>query len=226
MNFSLEWDSVYRSGSHRSTWPWSDLVSLVHRHAAPSNGFKRVLELGCGAGANIPFFVAIGCDYSGIEGSTFAVDDIRKRFHQIADRIVVGDFTAAIPFVGAFDLVVDRGSITHNTTRAVEYTLQMLHERLRPGGKFIGVDWFSDQHTDFSGGSLVDGNTKDSFTHGQFVGVGRVHFSDRDHLTALLGKAGFLIEAMEHKIVDYVTPSPKRFAAWNFVAVKPVTASP
>ncbi|MFZ2136467.1 MAG: class I SAM-dependent methyltransferase [Xanthobacteraceae bacterium] len=97
-----------------SEWPWSDLVSLVHRHAKPENGYRRVLELGCGAGANIPFLQSLGMDYCAVEGSSFIVARLRARFPEIAANIVVGDFTRKIPFTSRFDLVIDRASVTHH----------------------------------------------------------------------------------------------------------------
>ena len=69
MTFSLEWDERYSSNTQMSIWPWSDLVSYVIRYAKPARKQIRVLELGCGAGANIPFFLAQGFKYYGIEGS-------------------------------------------------------------------------------------------------------------------------------------------------------------
>ena len=53
MSFSNEWENRYKAKTHLSIWPWSDLVSLVMRHKPIKENFK-VLELGCGAGANIP----------------------------------------------------------------------------------------------------------------------------------------------------------------------------
>jgi len=108
MNFSEEWESVYRVGAHMSVWPWSDLVSFVHRHAKPADGFRRVLEVGCGAGANIPFFLKLGVDFYGIDGSPEIVGMLHKSFPQLRDNIVLGDFTQSLPFAGQFDLVVDR----------------------------------------------------------------------------------------------------------------------
>ena len=32
MSFSKEWEHSYASGTHLSIWPWSDVVSLVHRY--------------------------------------------------------------------------------------------------------------------------------------------------------------------------------------------------
>ena len=54
-----EWDKVYKSGRQKSKWPWSDLISLINIYLASSIKEKRklkILEIGCGYGANIPFF--------------------------------------------------------------------------------------------------------------------------------------------------------------------------
>jgi SAM-dependent methyltransferase len=222
MNFSIEWDRVYRGNDQLSRWPWSDLVSYVYRCAKPSDGFWRVLELGCGAGANIPFFEALGVDYYGIEGSPSIVHLLHGQFPKIKDRIAVGDFTRTIPFDGTFDLIVDRSSITHNDTPAIGRTLGTIFSRLRSGGKLIGIDWFSMEHSDAKSGDVVDAWTRTNIPNGQFSAVGAVHFSDREHLRGLLRGSGFEIERLEHKLVDTVVPEGNnRFAAWNFVAVKP-----
>jgi SAM-dependent methyltransferase len=222
MNFSVEWDGVYRANEQLSRWPWSDLVSYIHRYARPSDGFQRVLELGCGAGANIPLFEKLGTDYHGIEGSPSIVQSLHERFPKIRNRIVVGDFTKTIPFDGKFDLVVDRGSITHNVTSAIHRTLGMIFSRLRTGGKFVGIDWFSTEHCDAQLGDALDAWTRTNIRSGQFSGIGAVHFTDREHLCELLCGSGFEIERLQHKLVDTVVPEGNnRFAAWNFVAVKP-----
>jgi SAM-dependent methyltransferase len=180
-----------------------------------------VLELGCGAGANIPFFVALKADYYGIEGSPAIVALLHTSFPQLKDRIVVGDFTQDIPFDGPFELVVDRSSITHNTTEAIRRTLRMIFDRMRPGGKFIGIDWFSTSYPDSKWGEALDSHTRANIPSGPFAGLGTVHFSDQAHLAGLLGAAGFQVERLEHKQVDTAVPSaigPKGW--WNFVAVK------
>ena len=68
MSFCKLWDEQYQSGSHQSIWPWSKVVSLVSRSCKDLSG-KNVLEIGCGAGANIPFFISKKVNYYGIEGS-------------------------------------------------------------------------------------------------------------------------------------------------------------
>ena len=221
MSLSSAWDDTYRAGAHMSIWPWSDLVSYVYRYAKPGDGFSRVLELGCGAGANIPLFRKLGADYYAVEGSSAIVARLHEEYPDLRSRVIVGDFTCAIPFDGVFDTVVDRASLTHNPTADIRRTLAMLFERIRSGGKYIGIDWFSDRHSDAREGSELDSHTRTGFNAGQFVGVGAVHFSDREHLVGLLAEAGFTLERLEHKLNEIVVPATHQFGAWNFVAARP-----
>lgn len=220
MAFSTEWERRYQENTHISIWPWSDLVSYVMRYARPDHEGFRVLELGCGAGANIPFFQYLGVDYYAIEGSSAIVDRVCNKFPELKGKIVVGDFTKEIDFDLPFDLIVDRGALTHNTTAAIKNCLGMVYASLKQGGKMIGIDWFSFSHTEFKKGIQVeDQYTRSGYTDGQFAFVGNVHFSDENHLLDLFDQ--FTMEILEHKVINKQIPEDGQvFAAWNFVARK------
>lgn len=221
MTFSPEWDQLYRESAHMSIWPWSDLVSYVHRYAKPQNGYQRVLELGCGAGANIPFFIKLGVDYSTVEGSPAIVEQLQGHYPTLREKIRVGDFTREYPFPGPFDLIVDRSSLIHNTTEGMRNGLKLAFDKLRPGGKFIGIDWFSSAHGSATLGRPADSHTRSGIDSGHLAGTGNVHFCDRENLEELLQYAGFRIERLEHKQYDLAIPTSERLAWWNFVAIKP-----
>src|SRR5687768_11597172 len=148
MSFSAEWDGIYQAGQQHTAWPWSDLVSLVRRFVAGDLASARVLELGCGTGANAPFFLASGAAYHAIDGSATAVAVVNERFPMLRGAVVAGDFTRAFPLPGPFDLIIDRASVTHNSAQAVRQTLDLAFSALRTGGHYIGVDWFSERHSD------------------------------------------------------------------------------
>lgn len=219
MTFSQEWDEIYKSNKHMSVWPWSDLVSYVMRYARPSGPGCRVLELGCGAGANIPFLKSLGVEYYGIEGSGSIVSMLWERFPDLKKNIIIGDFTETIPF-SDFDIVVDRSSLSHNTTVAIKRCLSLVHGKLKTGGKFIGIDWFSTLHTDYKEGvETEDKYTRDGYTKGRAAGVGRIHFSDKGHLMELF--EAFTIEMMELKTIKREIPKDNHvFASWNLLAKK------
>ena len=221
MTFSNEWDARYVENTHLSQWPWSDVVSLVYRYCRSVVSQRgTVLELGCGAGANIPFFHALGVDYHAIEGSPTIVGRLHERFPDLAATIVCADFTCDDAMGTGFDLVLDRAALTHNDTRSIERSLASVHDALRPGGTFIGVDWFSTNHDDATRGVPVDdGFTRTNVSTGSFAGVGKIHFTDEARLRELF--KAFEIVHLEEKIVRNVVPKVgHRLASWNIVARK------
>jgi len=220
MNFSKEWEQRYKENTHLSIWPWSDLVSYVMRYSRPHNNSFRVLELGCGAGANIPFFMSLGVEYYAIEGSETIVTNLKQRFPLLEDKLVIGDFTLDIPFEENFDLIVDRSSLTCNSTDAIKQCLDVVHQKLKNGGKYIGIDWFSTQHYEYKNGkSCEDVFTRTGYSEGLLEGVGRVHYSDKAHLLDLF--RNFTVIILEHKIVKCEIPSQDVTRAnWNFVMQK------
>lgn len=219
MNFSEDWEQRYAGNSHLAVWPWSDLVSLVCRHCPDLRG-ARVLELGCGAGANIPFFQSQGAQYYGIDGSPTIIRRLKERFPELVQRIVLADFACELPFDAGFELIVDRAAVTHNTSAAIAATLDSCWRALRNGGFFIGVDWFSTHCTDYERGEPdADPYTRRGYQHGPFAGTGRVHFADLGHIRALFERFELLL--LEEKQVRAVLPENHgQLAVWNLVARK------
>jgi len=222
MGFSREWEQRYAENTHMSVWPWSDIVSLVHRHCKSIivAGRGRVLELGCGAGANIPLFRALGLDYFAIEGSPTIVKQLHQRYPDLAGQIVIGDFTLVQPFEPGFDVIIDRASLTTNDSLSINAGLKLAIDALKVGGVFIGSDWYSKNHSDCSGGEQCDDEyTRTNHKSGQFVGTGKVHFSDERHLRDLFSE--FEIVFMEEKLTRRYEPADHhQFASWNIVARK------
>jgi SAM-dependent methyltransferase len=222
MSFSKEWDERFKANTHLCIWPWSDLITYVMRYSRPAGAEYNVLELGCGAGgANIPFFLSLGVRYYSIEGSPTAVERLSQKFPNLKNNIVVGDFTNDIPFKMQFDLIVDRGSLTHNTTVTIKKGLTMVYDKLKTGGKYIGIDWFSTMHSDYTNGLAVEGDiyTIMDIQTGRLAHTGNVHFSDKQHLLDLF--ADFKIAIMEHKIIHREIPEDDFVIAfWNLVVQK------
>jgi len=223
MSFSNEWDGIYNKNLQLTSWPWSDLVSLVCRHckgAISENGV--VFELGCGVGPNIPFIQSLGMVYYGVDGSKTVVEKLHQEFPELKDRVVTGDFTLRDSFsiLPKVDIVIDRAAVTHNDQQSIEKILKNSLNVLQSGGHFIGIDWFSTKHSDFMlGKGSVDPYTRKHITHGQFENVGNVHFSDEEHLRSLF--SSFDIISLEEKVINIYEPKNNHlFASWNIVARK------
>jgi SAM-dependent methyltransferase len=220
MTFSKEWNFVYEKNLHRNNWPFSDLISYTIKHSKINKKKIRVLELGCGSGPNIPFFVSNNSEYFGLDGSTFMINQLKKKFPKLKNNLVACDFTREIPFRKTFDLVVDRSSLTHNSTSDIQNCLELIHKKLNSGGKYIGIDWHSTNHFEYKNGKTSsDSFTKNKFKTGQFKKLGNVHFSNKKHLLDIFEK--FKIEILEEKIVKRKIPNDNKiFAVWNIVAKK------
>ncbi|WP_417519686.1 class I SAM-dependent methyltransferase [Marinobacter sp.] len=220
MSFSPEWEDLYATGAHHSVWPWSELISLIMRHARPHQRETpaQVLEIGCGVGANIPLVQWFGGMFHGVDNSATALESIRKRYGEKV-QLAQADFCEDIPFEGPFDLVIDRASLTHNLTAGIERSLDMLEKRLALGGVYVGIHWFSTDCDDFKHGEPTeDPYVRKGYTSGDFVGVGQVHFSDQACLERFFSR--YSIEVMDHVISDTIKPHPQRLGWWNIVARK------
>lgn len=221
MAFSTEWEEIYRKGEQNSTWPWSEVVSCFYHYFKGDYNNLNVLELGCGAGANISFFKSLGVNYYGIEGSVTKVRELNEAFADEKTTIANGDFTKEIPFDNRFDLVLDRGSVTHNTTEDIKNTIVLVRDKLRMGGYYFGIDWFSSNPRSYDFAiekkKVIDANTM-KFQSGYFEGKGNVHFSDAQHIKELF--ESFSIIELFMKTETWDIPNAKVIERWNFVARK------
>ena len=220
MTFSNKWDTCYKNKTHSmNNWPFSDLVSYVMRFSKPGKSKIRVLELGCGSGANIPFFLSLNAEYFGIDGSKTTIRKLKKKNPMLKNNIIVGDFTKELPFQKKFDLIVDRASINHNPTNGIKKCLDLVHQKLKTNGKFIGIDWFSTRDIGYKSGRKTNDIFTKSYVGGRYYGVSKIHFNNEKHLLNLL--KNFKILCLDEKIYKSIIPiKNKTIAVWNIVAQK------
>ena len=217
-NLHEMWDKIYSRNDQNSIWPWSDLVGTVMRNARPTSDNFRVLELGCGAGANIPFFLSLGVEYYSIDASEVVISRLREKYPQLETNLFAGDFTRALPS-GEFDLIFDRGSTVCNKTETIKKCIENCYDQLKPNGKYIGIDWFSTKHSSFFLGEVEDDWTRVNISSGPFADVYRMHFSSKLHLYELFKR--FYFQELKHKTIESEFDSDHQIvASWNFAAVK------
>jgi SAM-dependent methyltransferase len=215
MPFSQLWEDTYSKGLQNSRWPWSQLVSFAHRLCDLGPGL-RVLELGCGMGANVPFFLAKGSDYHAIDGSQTAIRSLHKEFPSLKKNIVLGDFSKNIPFGGQFDLVFDRAALTHNTLSDVRSCLKGALSALKPGGIYIGISWFSKNNSYAKRGKAhpQDSAAIVEFVEGPYKGIEPMRFFEENEIFSLF--EGLKLIEIEEEIVRKKNPDETVLSAWNF----------
>ena len=208
---SPEWEAWYANGGS-IVGHYPAFERLIASHVVKADS---ILELGAGLGATIPFIENAYGGYHGVDGSASAVDGLRNTFPQLASRIKCADFCSDIPFDSGFDAVVDRASIAHNSLASIKSCLELVWHALKPGGIFICSDWFSASHSEVWRGEQVDDSmTRTGYPDGQFVNVGKVHFSSQSELAQLF----FMFDGVriEERIVrrpgpSRIVPHPMKF---------------
>lgn len=199
MTFSTEWNTAYENGQIRHVG-MEPTLGLLFKLAIHSMEGQRILELGCATGNNAQDLLQMGATYYGIDGSHGSISEAAATYPDA--QFLCGDFTQANPFGGEFDIIFDRAAVSHNDTASVQSAIRIVYESLKPGGIYIGSDWFSTAHSEFMRGDAVDRMTRTGYVDGQFTGVGKCHFTNEQELNILF--ADFERLLCNHRVNRYV----------------------
>ena len=141
-NYNDHWEEKFQSRTWGS-YPSEDLVRFICGNFIKTQQKKsKVLEIGCGTGANLWFLQKEGLIISGIDASPTGISIAQKRVSLDAkaknnSELKVGDFST-LPWENSkFDLVVDIFALYANTQKKISDTLSEVKRVLKPGGYFF-----------------------------------------------------------------------------------------
>ena len=210
-NYCLHWDEKFS----KQTWgkyPPEDLVRFVGKNYKNiiDKSSIRVLDIGCGPGANIWFLHREGFNTCGIDSSKTAIAIANKRiqkenslFEYKNPDLKVGNFKQLPWEENFFDLTVDIFAIYANKVEIIDQTLSEIIDQtlseikrvLKPNGKFYSKLW-GKKTTGFAKGKEIEKDTFDEISEGPCKNMGISHFFDSDSINSIFGKY-FLIENIE-----------------------------
>ena len=146
MSFDKNWEKlVYKKSLQINQYPFDWIVSSTFNRIKGFNK-KKVLELGCGTGNNLRFFRDLNFkEIIGIDGSKTAIELARKNIKSKKIKLILDDFSKINFKSNYFDLIVDRGSITHNSKREINQIFEKLYKFLKKDGLFFSR-MFSSRH--------------------------------------------------------------------------------
>jgi len=216
-SFDISWEETYGSsnGKHLNKYPYGQLVTYFFRNKKYlQNGENsKILELGCGAGNNLPLFLNEGYDVYGIDGSKSAINIARERLKNYNNlNLDVMDFTNLKYEDNFFDMVIDRESIYANTPINIEKIYKEINRVLVSGGVFISMMYnINDYHfkkiiLNDSYAKYIDINTYTNFKGGTFKGTGIVHFFTKDEVFKLCEENNFEILSLSENISNEIYP--------------------
>jgi SAM-dependent methyltransferase len=180
----MTWDPIWEDIFRVRDWgryPPEELIRFVARnfYSAPDRRAVKILEIGCGPGANIWFFAREGFAAYGIDGSATAVEKARSRLAGdglIAD-LQVGDVLRLREYYPphSFDAVVDVACLQCNRLSSVEAILDGVREVLRPGGRVFSM-LVAEGSYGYGLGKEVEHGTFVDISEGPTKGTGLCHF--------------------------------------------------
>ena len=156
------YDRIYSRGAPWEGGPRSELVGLVESgRLTPSTYGPRVLDVGCGSGANALFLSGHGFDVTGVDFSRVALDKARAATPADSTvRFVEADLTAPTlgEAEGTYDLLVDYGTLDDFGRRRRPTVVDTLLRVSRPGSGFLlwcfylEIPWWRRAGARFPGG--------------------------------------------------------------------------
>ncbi len=144
-NTAETWDAIYKSGRAQRTWPSEDVIRFCARRLQPlrdalfvrDGSAPRVLEAGCGNGANLWFlgetYTTVGADCSNI-----AVADAYELTSNRASTVAIKQASLGTlrdnGVDGIFDALIDCRASQHTPWSQHAAIYREYCELLRPGG--------------------------------------------------------------------------------------------
>ena len=198
----MVWDPVWEDVFKRQAWgkyPSVDLIRFIARNFYQSKDHRsvKILEVGCGPGANLWYMAREGFTVYGIDGSKTAIAQAKQRLNQEcpgwSGELRIGDITA-LPFDdGFFDAVVDFEAICCNSFDNAKIIYQELSRVARAGGKLFSQTFATGCWGDKTGQEV--GHNAWIVSEGPLFNKGYARFTEYEEINKLTD--GFSIHEVE-----------------------------
>ena len=184
------WERLHSSRSW-GKYPAIDLIQPVMRNF-PSRQKReetRILELGCGTGANLKFFLNEGFQVIGIDGSDTAIANAKVNLETLKGKtqeldLHVSTFSDWVMDDCSLDLSIDYVSVCCTKFDEISETYKKIARFLRPGGNHL-LKAYGRKTTGYGTGQFVEDGTWRNPTCGPCLGMGLVHFFNLQDLEFL-----------------------------------------
>ncbi|WP_339799099.1 class I SAM-dependent methyltransferase [Paenibacillus sp. FSL R5-0744] len=220
MAWDQTWENVFKT-QEWGKYPSEDLIRFVARnfYGAPSRKEIKILEVGCGTGANLWYVAREGFSVYGIDGSKTAVEKANARLNSEipgwSGELLIGDIIS-LPYNDAFfDAVIDNEAIATNSYDNAVEMYNEIYRVLKPNGKVYSRS--------FSEGSWGDGNGEQVGhnawipNEGPLNNKGLSRFASKEDMEELLNKFQIVeLERLERtynnlneKVIEWIVTGEK-----------------
>jgi SAM-dependent methyltransferase len=189
----MSWDPVWEDVFRRRGWgryPPEELIRFIAArfYEVPDRSTVRILEVGCGPGANLWYLAREGFAVTGVDGSETALEQAAARLASEGLRadLIRGDLVriAEIFPPASFDAVIDLAALQCNPIAAVEGIVDGIRTLLKPGGHVFALLVAAGSWGDGAGIELEPGTYSD-IDEGPLTGLGVCHFFNLEEVESL-----------------------------------------
>ena len=148
------WDKVFEN-SRWGRYPAEDLLRFIARnfYDLPDRSKVRILEVGCGPGANLWYIAREGFETHGFDGSQVALDraEVRLSEENVRAMLIRGD-AVHLPYPDDFfDGIFDIECICANTKADSKKIIAEVRRVLKPAGHFFSRTFMTGSEGDGKG---------------------------------------------------------------------------
>lgn len=189
----MAWDPIWEKVFREKDWgkyPGEDFIRFVARnfYRAEDRSKIKILEVGCGTGANLWYMAREGFSVYGIDGSPTAIEKAKKRLDKECPgwkgQLIVGDIGKLTFPDGFFDAVTDCEALSCNSFEDSVAIYKEMARVTRPGGKLFSRTFATGCWGDHTGQNL--GRNAWLVAEGPLHGVGYVRFTECNDIPELV----------------------------------------
>lgn len=191
-SFDQEWEKIH------STQEWGQYPPEYVIRFMAKNYYKcersniRVLDFGCGAGANTWYLAREGFDTYAFDGSKSAVEKTEQKLarENLQAHTLISDALNLEYSRDFFDAIVDNVTIYANRIKDIEDMYKECYKFLKPGGRILSV-CLGEETDGYSSGIAIEKGTYKDIVDGKIAHRGIAHIFSVEEIKALLFKIGF-----------------------------------
>lgn len=187
----MAWDKIWEEIFIERDWgkyPAENLIRFIAKNLYKNKQERvKILEIGCGTGANIWYLTREGFDAYGIDGSRTAIEKAKQYLaeEKLSAKLYVGDINN-LPFESNyFDGVIDIECLYCNDFKSSQKILYEIHRVLKNKGKLFSRSFSDKMFTgvEYNINKYEFKNVKD----GPLKGKGFVRLLPYNHIEELYG---------------------------------------
>ncbi|MGG4497725.1 class I SAM-dependent methyltransferase [Brevibacillus reuszeri] len=198
----MAWDSKWEEIFKQQDWgkyPGEDVIRFVARnfYSADVRSEIKILEVGCGTGANLWYMANEGFSIYGIDGSETAIKIANKRLNDDLrawnGELMVGDINNLPYPEGFFDAVIDVCAVCCNSYENAKVIYDEMARVTKKGGKMFSRTFATGSWGEGTGEKV--GHNAYLVTEGPLANIGFNRFTDYSEIYHLI--QGFQISDVE-----------------------------